>query len=307
MIDPRSDNPADEGSAPALPVQRFQHDAMACTFELILPGVDARYAAQAAFDEIDRLEQLLSRFIPHSDVARINTLAAGQSVRVSPETAECLQLAAQVYTATRGAFDIAYRRRRQLPVAADGWPASPLVFDPAACAVGVQVAGVDLDLGAIGKGYAVDRVVTVLREWHVPAALVHSGQSTVYAVGQSPSGDSWRVALRSPDQSAAALGFIELRDVALSGSGQLLHGGHIVDPRTGQPAERFTATWAIAPDAALSDALSTAFMLMSAEEVRGLCEHWPGVSAILLPAGGAAQEAVCFGPLGRSVQWSTAP
>jgi thiamine biosynthesis lipoprotein len=292
MIEPLSNLP------PAL--QRFEHDAMACTFELYLPRGAVRYAqgaAQAAFDELDRLEQLLSRFIPHSDIARLNALEPGQFVRVSPETIECLQLAAQVYTATGGAFDVAFRSRREVP-------SVPLVFDPAARAVGVQAARVNLDLGAIGKGYAVERVVALLREWGIMSALVHSGQSTAYALGQPPNGGIWRVALRSPDQAATALGALELRDGALSGSGQLLHGGHIVDPRTGQPADRYRAAWASAPSAALSDALSTAFMLMTAEEVRGLCEQWPGVSAILLPSGTAAHEALCFGPHGHQVQWS---
>jgi thiamine biosynthesis lipoprotein len=291
MTDPSSAIP------PAL--QRFEHDAMACTFALYLPGGDARYAqsaAQAAFDELDRVEQLLSRFIPHSDIARISALEPGQSVRVSPETIECLQLAAEVYTATSGAFDIAFRCRRAAP-------AAPLVFDPTARAVGVQAARVSLDLGAIGKGYAVERVVAVLREWGLKSALVHSGQSTAYALGAPPGGASWRIALRSPDQSAA-LGALDLTDAALSGSGQLLHGGHIVDPRTGQPADRYGATWAIAPSAALSDALSTAFMLMPPGDVRELCAHWPGVSAILLPVGATAHEALCYGPLGHQVRWS---
>jgi thiamine biosynthesis lipoprotein len=307
MIDPASASPADTGGGPPFPAQRFQRDAMACTFDLILSGVDARYArrvAQAALDEIDRLEQLFSRFIPHSDIARINALAAGQSVRVSAETAECLQLAAQVYTATRGAFDIAYRSRREMPAAAEGRPGPPLVFDPAACAVGVPVAPVELDLGAIGKGYAIDRVVAVLHEWGIKSALVHSGQSTGYAVGQAPGGDSWRVALRDPDQSGAVLGHVELIDAALSGSGQLLHGPHIIDPRDGRPADRYRATWAMAPSAALSDALSTAFMAMPVEEVAQLCAQREDVSAILLPAGPADRAASCFGPLAGSVRWS---
>jgi thiamine biosynthesis lipoprotein len=273
--------------------QRFEHGAMACTFGLYLLDVEVRYArsaAQAAFDEIDRLETLLSRYIPHSDIARISALEPGQSVRVSPETIECLQLATKVYTATAGAFDVAFRSRR-------GVPSAPLVFDPAARAVGVQTTHVSLDLGAIGKGYAVDRAVTVLREWRIRSFLLHSGESTAYAQA------TWRVALRGPDPSTT-LGSLELTNTALSGSGQRLHGGHIVDPRTEQSADRYDATWAIAPSAALSDALSTAFMLMSPDAVQDLCGQWPGVSAILLPAGAAVRDARCFGPRGAAVQWS---
>jgi thiamine biosynthesis lipoprotein len=282
---------------------RFTHDAMACTFELYLPGAEPRYAgqaAQAAFDELDRLEQLLSRFIPHSDIARLNALAPGQSLCVSPETLECLQLAAQIYTATGGAFDIAYRRRPQLR-------GTPLACDPQACTVGALAGPIDLDLGALGKGYAVERLVGVLREWRIASALVHSGQSTVYAHGLSPTGAPWRLALRSPDDTAATIGSIQLGDAALSGSGQRLHGGHIIDPATGRPAARCEATWAIAPSAALSDALSTAFMLLPPEQVERTCAQWPGVSAILLPRGARPPEALCFGPLARSVEWIPLP
>lgn len=274
---------------------RFAHDAMACTFELYLVGVDARYArqaAEAAFDELDRLEQLLSRFIPHSDIGRVNTLQPGAAIRVSPETIECLQLAAELHRQTGGAFDIAFRSQPR--VGPDG--PSPLVFDPTQSAIGVQRTGVVLDLGALGKGYAVDRVVALLREWKIPAALVHGGQSTVYALGRPPTGDAWRLTLRPPDERGEALGVLALTDEALSGSGQRLHGGHIRDPRTGAPATAHSATWAVAPSAAVSDALSTAFMLLAPAEVAALCGRQRDVSGILLPATAhTGRELLCFG------------
>ena len=278
---------------------RLAHDAMACTFELYLVGLDAsrgQQVAWAAFDEVDRLEQMLSRFVPHSDIARVNALAPGQSVRVSAETIECLQLAAKVYMETGGAFDIAFRSRKRAVGSDPAQTVTPLVFDPTSHAVGVQIANVALDLGALGKGYAVDRVVALLHEWGVQAALVHSGQSTVYALGRQPDGSAWRVSLRRPDRQSVTLGTLELRDGALSGSGQLLHGGHIIDPRTGQPADALQATWAVAPSAALSDALSTAFMVMTPDAIASLCGRWEGVSAILRPASGTQPEWLCFGP-----------
>lgn len=284
-------------SAPRLnpPPQRFAHDAMACTFELLLPGCDAAYArrvARAAFDEVDRTEQLLSRFIPHSDVARINRLAAGQSVRVSLETAECLQLAAQAHTLTGGAFDIAYRSRRRLD--SGGSVPSPLVLDPATHAVGVQVAGIDLDLGGIGKGYALDRVVAVLHDWGLPAALVHAGQSTVYALGTPPAHTAWHVNLRNPEQPDRTVDRVALHDAALAGSGQTLHGRHIRDPRTGQPPATVNEAWAGAPTAALADALSTAFSVMAPADIAALCARTPGVSAILRLPQGAAHTLVRY-------------
>ena len=259
-------------------LHRFRHDAMACTFEVLLVGDDAKYARQAAtaaFAEVDQLEQLLSRFLPESDIAQINALQPGQSVRVSVKTIECLQLASRVYTETGGVFDIAYRS------AGPRSDAAPLVLDPKNHAVGVQKAGVRLDLGGLGKGYALDQMATVLREWSVQAALVHSGRSTVYAIGAPPRAKGWSVALRAPDASGESLETMILRNEALAGSGQRLHGRHIVDPRGEDTPGEDAAAWAGAPSAALADALSTAFLLMPPTEVEALCRRLTGVWAIL--------------------------
>ena len=303
MIEPRSDTPTETtGRGAACAIHRFSHDAMACTFGLAIVGDDARYAqqaAQAAFDEIDRLEQILSRFIPHSDISRINDLRPGESARVSVETIECLQLAARLYSETAGAFDIAFRSARDTSPGDGDSRVPPLVLDPASRAVGVQAEGVLLDLGGLGKGYAVDRTVATLREWGIDAALVHSGQSTAFGLGHPPGGESWRVGLRRPDEEQEALGTVDLCDCALSGSGQLLHGQHIIDPRTGRPAEAAQAAWALSRSAARSDGLSTAFMVLSAEEVAGLCGRSDDASAILLPAALAQPNVLCFGTQGR--------
>jgi thiamine biosynthesis lipoprotein len=317
--------------APSDAGQRFEHDAMACTFGLRLFGVDRRYAeqaARAAFDEVDRLEQILSRFVPHSDIVRLSALKAGQSIPVAIETIECLQLAAQLHDLTGGAFDAAFRAPGPRDVA-------PLVLDPAAHAVGVQVSGVQLDLGGLGKGYAVDRVVGLLREWGVPAGRIHAGQSTVRVFGTSPGGGTWRVGLRHPERPDETLGVVELaerslpdsevmdaesgedlgarkrqpcpnpslegREVvasALSGSGQRLHGGHIVNPRTGETAGTVQAAWAVAPNAALADGLSTAFMVLSAGEIEAVCRRLANVTAILLPAGPSPTLQRLGGPCG---------
>jgi len=264
---------------------RFEHDAMATTFGLTLAGVNrtyARQAAQAAFAEIDRLELLFSRFVETSEVSQIRALPPGEPLTVSLEISDCLQLAARIFVETGGAFDIAYRTREGAAPAVD---AEPLLFyDPDAHAVGVRRAGVELDLGGIGKGYAVDRVVALLRDdWQIRSAMVHGGASTVFALGAPPVADHWEVGLRRPDADSEAPPWraVLLKDVALSGSGQLLHGRHIVDPRHGTPVDASVAAWALAPTAAESDALSTAFMVLEPEAVRAYCEQHPGVGAIL--------------------------
>lgn len=272
MIEPQANIPK---------LHRFEHDAMACTFALYIVGglgKYARQAAQAVFAEIDRLEQLFSRFVPHSEIAQLNDLTPGKSLTVSPETAECLQLAAEICRDTRGAFDVAYRTNRDNDAASG--PAV-LVFDPAAHAVGVQVAGVDLDLGGIGKGYALDRAVTLLKEWDISTALLHSGQSTVYALGKPPRTDGWTIHLRRPEPQAPAWATVTLADAALSGSGQYLRQRHIVDPRAGHPVGSAAAAWARASSAALADALSTAFMILTPDEISSYCADRPDVSGIV--------------------------
>lgn len=272
------------------PLFRFMHAAMACEFGLALHAHDeayARHVARAVFDEWDRLESLLSRFIAHSDVSRINALRPGESLRVDHDTLACLQVAQRIQVETGGAFDVTFR--------SDSHPAEPpLVFDPDAHAVGVRMARFELDLGGIGKGYALDRAAALLADWEVTRALVHAGQSTVCVVGPPTGEDAWKIALRHPTQADRHIGHCGLRGAALAGSGQHLQGTHIVDPRTGEPGA-CTAAWAVAPSAAEADALSTAFMLMKPIDVEHFCTQRAGVSAILWPTAGDERPPLVFG------------
>ena len=152
---------------------RFGHEAMATIFEVICTHDDPGYAGQAArdaFELIDRLERALSRFRASSDVSRINALAAGRETRVSPETLECLEIGRRMHGLTRGAFDISLGTGLEhLELVVDGF------------FVRARRDGVRLDLGGIGKGYAVDLVAERLEEWEIPRVLIHGGFSSVRA------------------------------------------------------------------------------------------------------------------------------
>ncbi len=259
---------------------RFACAAMGTTFEVTIVGEDPAYARQLAgdaFAELRRVERELSRFVPSSDVSRINRLTAGQTVRVGAATYECLRVAAQVDAATDGAFDVTVGAG--LTAARAGMEMVTLSADDNAVTVGA--AGVKVDLGGIGKGYAVDRIVEFLGEWGVAAALVHGGESTVLGKGGAPGGEPWTVGLRAPGSEDSQLERVRLRDRALSGSGALIHGRHIIDPRTGRPAPR-AAAWASAPTGTLADALSTAFMVMADDEIERCCARLPEVGAAVL-------------------------
>ena len=283
------------GERPASPrLWRFAHDAMACTFELLLVGDDreyARQAAAAAFEEIDRLERELSRFVVDSDVSRVNALRAGETIRIGVDAANCLRLAFEMNVLTGGAFDITYRARNESSApSASEQPA--LAIDPVEHVVCASAAGVRVDLGGIGKGHAVDRVRELLADWTITAGMIHSGQSSAFAFGTQTSGDPWRVSVRDPARPERTLGRIALRDQALSGSGQALHGNHIVDPRSGAAAVVRPAAWALAPSAAESDALSTAFMILTREEIEAICAGRAGVGALLWDGGDEAPPAI---------------
>ena len=158
--------------------------------------------------------------------------------------------------------------------------AAPLEFDPKTRSVGLGAEGVQVDLGGIGKGYAVDQMVAILRDWSISAALVHCGRSTVFALGSPPGTAGWSLAIRDPVKHDETLGTVQLSDVALSGSGRKLHGDHIIDPRRTRPVDDKLGAWALAPSAALSDALATAFMVMSPNEVEEYCRRHAEVSGL---------------------------
>ena len=262
-------------------VLRFSHEAMATVFEVHVVNRDAGYAAQAAqaaFDLVDRLERELSRFIPNSDIARINHLEAGELTRVAPSTLECLAIARHAFELTGGAFDISI-----------GTGLPTLDLDHEACTVRATENGVRLDLGGIGKGYAVDLMAEVLEEWELPVALVHGGFSSVLALDAPPGHDGWPLTLSSPADSRVLVRLVA-RQTALAASG-LRKRDHIVDPRAGEPVRERLAAWVAVrrpqptgegprlAAAAITDALTTAFMMLSHEDIEGLCERSPGMEA----------------------------
>jgi thiamine biosynthesis lipoprotein len=272
-------------------VRRFSHEAMATVYEVYTVHADAEYAAQAAqatFDLVDRLERELSRFLPNSDITRINHLAAGESTRVTPSTLECLVIARHMFDLTGGAFDVSI-----------GTGLPTLELDTEDFVVCATTRGVRVDLGGIGKGYAVDLMAELLEEWGVHTSLVHGGFSSVVALEPPPGHDGWPLTLSDPSASSRVLTRLSVCQTALGASG-LRKGDHIVDPRTHDPVRGRRAAWVAVPrptesardgsseqqhraaPAAVTDALTTACMLLSLDEIETLCANSPGLKAWVL-------------------------
>lgn len=272
----------------------FHHEAMATTFAIVIadhPRDYARQAAAAAFRELDRLESELSRYIESSDIGRANRLAPGDTIAIGDDALQCLLVAADVSLATGRAFDAAYASER-----APGQPADAPLFtlDPAAHTLTSHAARLHLDLGAVGKGYALDCMAAQLSEWAITTACLQGGGSTALALA-APSGHTgWPIGIGE----GPTYRMLSLTHAALSGSGIAVQGAHLIDPRTGAPSPRTTRAWALAPTGALSDALSTAFFIFPESALAAFCAAHPTIGAA---SARSATELVAHGTLASLV------
>jgi len=249
-------------------IHQFNHRAMATHFEVRIANEERAYAAQAAqtaIDLVDKLESHLSRFRPNSLITQLAALAPGQSMRLSEPVFACLAIAKQMQLATGGAFSATSAALQTQP-AAPRW-----TLDPADLSLRCQSGRLDFDLGAIGKGFALDRMADLLLQWECPAFLLVAGGSSILAGDPPADAPGWSCGLG--DDNAPQR--ISLTHASLSGSGLAVKGSHILDPRTGRPAPRQSRAWALADTAAESDALSTACMVLTETELEEVLARNP--------------------------------
>jgi FAD:protein FMN transferase len=284
---------------------RVHRTAMACRVEVALSEEDGRdvAAARAALDEADRVERLLTVFRESSELSRINREASEGADAVEAEVYALLRRCRQLHAATDGAFDITstplsrcwgfLKRQGQVPPNADIETARALVgmrrvdFDDEARSIRFARAGMQLNLNAVGKGYALDRMARVLRKDGVRHALLSAGGSSVVAVGGRRGG--WPIDIRSALVSRSHIARLRLHGGALGTSGPgeqfvIAEGtryGHVIDPRTGRPARGVLSASVVAADGATADALSTAFFVGGCELAASYCAAHPGTLALL--------------------------
>jgi FAD:protein FMN transferase len=290
---------------------RAHRPAMGSYFEVRLPAgtPGAVDLACRALDLIDALEAQLTVYRDDSEVSRLNATAHCAPVEVERGLFGLLELAVSLSRETQGAYDVTAGAlseawgfvkgpkrvpdERALADARDrtGW--HHLRLDPERRCVAFDREGVRINLGSIGKGYAIDRAVDLIRgHWWPTSALVHGGQSSLYALGSPPGvlGGRWEIALRNPFEPETPLGTLRLRNRGLGTSGAAFQQfvvdgrvyGHLIDPRTGEPALGPASVTVLAPTAALADALSTAFYLLGRDAAGVYVDAHPEVGVVMV-------------------------
>ncbi len=305
------------------PLFHFSSNAMGCEFQVLCTAEGRQALATAVtdgFDLIHFLEQQLSIYRPTSELSQINRRAYSDTVTVEPTLFALLQLANELCEVTQGAFDVtatpltrlwkSHRQSLSLPSHAEisdclGRVGSQhLVFDSNHGTLQFEIEGTTIDLGGIGKGYALDRLNEHLQSSGCTDFLIHGGQSSVIGTGQRSdrSGQqkhAWQIAVTHPLQANKTLATLHLENQAVgtSGSGRqnfVVDGkryGHIIDPRTGWPADTLLSVTVIAKSAVLADALATAIFVAGQAFAASICDHF-GVSAILISNAGKIIETI---------------
>jgi len=279
--------------------ERFSHEAMYTTFEVLMAGEPTTYQKQGArevFEVLTRLEKHISRFMENSDLTRLNLAPVDEPVLLSLDTFACLTQAQSVCEMTGGALNICLGRRtaKLFDKATDNKPVvqglpedqtelpdwDQLVLDPDTLTARRTHDAVQVDLGAVGKGFALDMMAKVLTEWDLTQCLLHGGRSTVLVMDAPQPGLSWPVTLSHPVDPANILTTLALTHGAMSSSSQM-EQSHIINPETGDAVIASKAAWSSAPNAIMADGLSTAFMIMPVDEIKALCKENPLIGAMV--------------------------
>jgi len=281
--------------------------SMGCVYTVVIYGHDSarlREAAAAALDEVDRIDRLMSNYKNDSELSLINREAAKAPVKVDPELfdfiAECLRYSRE----SEGAFDITvgplmkawgfFRGEGRMPGEAELAEARSrvgyrrVILNQKDGTIFFDKAGVEIDLGGIAKGYAVDRAVAVLKQCGVTSALVSAGGSTIYALSAPPGKPAWEIEVQDPVERDRIATRVRLKDRALSVSGSNekffeLNGArysHVMDPRTGRPVQGVLSVAVITDDGTSGDALDNVFYVLGVERGRACLNKFSASEAM---------------------------
>jgi thiamine biosynthesis lipoprotein len=295
-----------ETRSPQLSRHEASRVSMACVYAIEVYGPDAEALpriADEALDEVDRIDRLMSHYRADSPISRVNREAARRPVALGAELFDFIVDAMRYNRDSDGAFDVTvgplmkawgfFRgdghvpREDELEAARRHVGAAHVMLDPGARTITFDEPGVELDLGGIAKGYAVDRAVHILRLRQVAAALVSAGGSTIYGLGAPPGRDGWDVMLQDPIDGRKTALAVQLKDRALSVAGtsekSFEAGGvtysHIMDPRTGRPVQGVLTVAVLADSGTAGDALDDALFVLGPDRSRMYLRRLTGTEA----------------------------
>jgi thiamine biosynthesis lipoprotein len=283
------------------------HQSMGTVFTVVVYGTKSEYLEEVTnqvFQEFDQLDDQMSNYKPESELSSINRDAARQAVIVEPGLFKLIQKSLEYSRASGGDFDITvgplmkswgfFRGQGRLPTKSElaevlkriGY--QHVKLDASARTIRFDTPGIEIDLGAIAKGYAVDQAVKILRDAGIERAMISSGTSSLYALGSPPGESGWKISVRNPLDPAKAACGMRLQNLSLSVSGDYEKffklGGktyaHIMDPHTGMPVENMLSTAVVSPSATESDALSTSFFVAGPGPARAYLDAHPNLTAI---------------------------
>ena len=293
------------------------HESMGTVFTVAVYGRQRTFLSEVVeevFQEVDRLDEQMSNYKPESELSVINHTAASGPVVVEPGLFHLLEICVARSEETDGAFDITvgplmkswgfFRGRGRLPAQAEinqvlkrvGY--QHLKLDTERRTIRFDEEGVEIDLGGIAKGYAVDRAVDILRANGITSALVSSGMSSIYALGSPPGEHGWKISIRDPYNARKAGDVLRLQNYSVSISGNYEKffeiGGknycHIMNPHTGWPVEGVLATVVLAATGTDTDGRSAGFFVMGVEHGRKYLALHPNLSVIFYLPSGAPDE-----------------
>ena len=286
------------------PTIRLTTQSMACEFAVILNRDAKKYAdgGSLALERVHTLAECMTAYEPESELVRLNE--AAQPTRISSDLEGVLQQALDLFNQTDGWFDPTTgplielwrycRGEQRVPTDQEIQTTLQQVGGQHVSLADGTVTlanGVKLNLGAIGKGFALDQAAQIMRSEDAVDWMLHGGRSSILASGSHNNQDGWPVGIGNPIFTNQRLGVLVIKDQALGTSGSNIqyfrHAGkrygHILNPKTGWPASQVASVTILAPTAAEADALSTAFFVGGVEFARSYCDNRPQVSAILIP------------------------
>lgn len=300
----------------AAEVVRYEESrvSMACTYTIVVYGDAAqplKRIVSAALDEVDRIDRLMSHYRQDSPLSRINRESAIAPVKVEPELFDFIKECLRFSRESDGAFDITVGplmkawgffhgegrmpREAELSDARNKIGYQRVIMNEEAKTVRFGRAGVELDLGGIAKGYAVDRAVNILKQQGIERALVSAGGSTIYGLGSPPEDNGWEVEIQDPIDHKKSVAVVRLKNRALSVSGSYekffevdgVRYSHIMNPRTARPVQNVLSVAVMTGNGTTGDALDNVFYVLGVEESRTFLQRYPATEVLFfLPDAG---------------------